>query len=83
MGGLRKNPFRGGGVAYPVQQTWGVFHWCSGSVNHSIEINSTSYCTHAVKTKWGNYNVHKQRRWLRLIAKEAELKEKRKLNTIG
>jgi len=36
-----------------------------------------------VKTKRRNYNVQEQRRGLRLIAKEAELKEKRKLNTIG
>ena len=29
-------------VVYPVQLTRGVVHWRSGSVNHSIEINSTS-----------------------------------------
>ena len=31
------------GVAYPMQWTWGVVHWSSGSVNHSIEMNSTRW----------------------------------------
>ena len=29
-------------VAYPVQRTRDAVHWRSGSVNHSIEFNSTS-----------------------------------------
>ena len=29
-----------GSCAYPVQRTWGVVHWRSGSVNHSTEFNS-------------------------------------------
>ena len=30
-------------VAYPVQRTRDVVHWRSGSVNHSIKFNSTSW----------------------------------------
>ena len=30
-------------VAYPVQRTRDVVHWRSGSVNHSIEFNNTSW----------------------------------------
>ena len=53
------------------------------STAFNLIISWSEYCTHAMKTKRRNYNVQEQRRGLRLIAKEAKLKEKQKLNTIG
>ena len=62
-------------VAYPVQRTWGVVHWRSGSVNHSInstaQVDSTAFnritnssellYTCGSKTKRGNYHVQGQK----------------------
>ena len=36
-----------------------------------------------MKTERGNYNEQDQKRDIRLITKEAKLKEKQKLNTVG
>ena len=50
------------------------------STAFNLIYNSSEYYTHAVKTKRGNYKIKKGGR---LITKEAKLKGKQKLNTIG
>ena len=78
-----------------IWQRWSKFffnakHKISGinaknSLQEYLNLNtdSSEYCTHAVKTKKGNYNVQGQKKERRLIAKDVNLQGKRKVNTVG